>query len=59
MLFLMQAIWTENQPAGLTRYPNLIRMMRTAFARTAVQRIITIHQIENLTEIQAQKVGDD
>lgn len=52
MLFLMQALWTENQPAELARYPNSIRMMRTAFARPAVQRVIAIHQIEGLTEIQ-------
>jgi len=51
MLFLMQAVWAENQPADLSQYPNAIRMMRTAFARTAVQRVITIHQIEQLTEI--------
>jgi glutathione S-transferase len=51
MLFLMQAIWTENQPADLTHYPNSIRMMQTAFARPAVQRVIAIHQIEDLTEI--------
>jgi glutathione S-transferase len=52
MLFLMQAIWTENQPADLTHYPNSIRMMRTAFARPAVLRVIAIHQIEDLTKIR-------
>jgi glutathione S-transferase len=52
MLFLMQAVWTENQPANLTPYPNSIRMMRTAFARPAVLRVIAIHQIEDLTKIR-------
>ena len=51
MLFLMQAIWKENQPSDLSHYPNSIRMMQTAFARPAVQRIIQIHQIEALTAI--------
>jgi hypothetical protein len=51
MLFLMQAIWKENQPSDLSHYPNSIRMMQTAFARSAVQRIIQIHQIEALTAI--------
>jgi glutathione S-transferase len=53
MLFLMQAVWTENQPADLRPYPNSIRMMRTAFARPVVQRVIAIHQIEDLTEIES------
>ena len=52
MLFLMQAIWKENQPADLGQYPNSVRMMETAFARPAVQRVMAIHQIERLVEIQ-------
>jgi len=51
MLFLMQAIWVENQPADLARYPACQRMMQAAFARPAVQRIMAIHQIESLAEI--------
>lgn len=51
MLFLMQAIWTENQPADLGDYPNSVRMMRTAFARPAVRRILAIHGIEHLTRL--------
>ena len=51
MLFLMQAIWKENQPLDLASYPNSIRMMQTAFERPAVKRVIAIHQIENLTEL--------
>ena len=51
MLFLMQAIWKENQPSSLSSFPNSKRMMQTAFARPAVQRVIAIHQIENLIEI--------
>jgi glutathione S-transferase len=51
MLFLMQAIWVENQPADLSRFPACRRMMQTAFTRPAVQRVMKIHQIENLTDI--------
>lgn len=51
MLFLMQAVWRENQPSPLSRYPNSVRMMKTAFARPAVRRILKLHQIENLAQI--------
>jgi len=51
ILFLMQAIWVENQPADLAQFPACRRMMQTALARPAVQRVIAIHQIENLAEI--------
>ena len=51
MLFLMQAVWTENQPPDLSGYPKSVRMMRIAFERPAVQRILSIHAIENLAEI--------
>lgn len=51
MLFLMQAVWTENQPADLGEYPNTVRMMQTAFERPAVRRIVAIHDIEHLTRL--------
>lgn len=51
MLFLMQAIWSENQPADLRQYPNSVRMMQTAFERPAVRRVIAIHDIEHLTRL--------
>ena len=51
ILFLMQAIWKENQPANLAKFPNSIRMMQTAFTRPAVQRILAIHRIEALTRL--------
>jgi glutathione S-transferase len=51
MLFLMQAIWAENQPADLSLYPACRRMMQTALQRPAVQRVIDIHQIEHLTDL--------
>jgi glutathione S-transferase len=51
MLFLMQAIWVENQPVDLTQFPACRRMMLAAFARPAVQRVIAIHQIEHLSDI--------
>ena len=51
MLFLMQAVWTENQPADLSRFPACRHMMQTAFTRPAVQRVIETHQIEHLTHL--------
>jgi len=51
MLFLMQAIWVENQPDDLARYPHALRMMQTAFARPAVRRVIAAHGIEALTAL--------
>lgn len=51
MLFLMQAIWRENQPPDLREYPNSVRMMQTAFERPAVRRVIAIHDIEHLTRL--------
>ena len=51
MLFLMQAIWTENQPSDLRQYSNTERMMRTCFERPAVQGVMVAHNIEHLTEL--------
>ena len=51
MLFVMQAIWKENQPDDLAAFPNCSRLMRVAFERPAVQRILAEHQIKQLTEI--------
>jgi glutathione S-transferase len=51
MLFVMQAIWKENQPRDLSAYPNTIRLMETTFTRPAVQQIMKIHGIENLTAL--------
>jgi glutathione S-transferase len=51
MLFVMQAIWTENQPADLSAFANSSRLMNTAFERPAVQRVLAEHQIEHLTAI--------
>ena len=51
VLFVMQAIWKENQPVDLSKLPNTVRLLKTAFKRPAVQRVIAIHQIENLTDI--------
>jgi glutathione S-transferase len=51
MLFLMQAIWVENQPAELAQFPNAVNMMRDAFKRPAVERVIAAHGIEALSKI--------
>ena len=50
ILFLMQAIWQENQPSDLSSCPRCLRLMQTAFERPAVRRILEIHQIEHLAE---------
>ena len=51
MLFLMQAIWVENQPSELAQFPNAVNMMRGAFKRPAVERVIAAHGIEALSKI--------
>jgi glutathione S-transferase len=51
ILFLMQAIWTENQPEDLAAYPNAVRMMKTALKRSAVQHILKIHNIQHLANL--------
>jgi len=51
ILFVMQAIWKENQPPDLASHPNSMRMLRSAFERPAVQRVMRIHQIEHLAEL--------
>jgi len=51
MLFVMQAIWKENQPADLAAFPNCSRLMKVAFERPAIQRVVTEHQINHLMEI--------
>ena len=51
ILFLMQAVWTENQPKDLSNYRNAKRMMETAFTRPAVQKVMEIHEIEYLMEL--------
>jgi glutathione S-transferase len=51
ILFVMQAIWQENQPPNLASHPNSMRMLRSAFERPAVQRVMRIHQIEHLADI--------
>ena len=51
MLFLMQATWVENQPAELTQFHNTVNMIRGAFKRPAVERVIATHGIEALSNI--------
>ena len=51
MLFTMQALWTENQPADMSAYKNVQRQMQAVFARAATKRIISEHGIEHLTTI--------
>ncbi len=51
ILFVMQALWRENQPRDLPIYPNCLRQMRAAFARPAVQRVVAIHEVEHLARI--------
>jgi glutathione S-transferase len=51
ILFVMQAIWKENQPPNLASHPSSMRMLRNALERPAVQRVMRIHQIEHLAEL--------
>ena len=51
MLFVMQAVWKENQPEGMSNYSNCMRLMQAAFDRPAVKRVMEIHGIEHLAEL--------
>jgi len=51
MLFLMRAVWVENQPTALAQLANAVNMMRGAFKRPAVERVIAAHGIEALSNI--------
>ena len=51
MLFVLQAIWKENQPTDLSDFPNCCRLMNILFARPAMQRVLAAHQIEHLVSI--------
>ena len=51
MLFLMQAIWEENQPANLKNFASARKMMLEAFRRPAVKKVIEVHEIKHLTNI--------
>ena len=50
MLFIMQAIWKENQPPTFDNLPNISRMMRKVLVRPAVRTILRIHQVEHLVD---------
>jgi hypothetical protein len=51
MLFVMQAVWKEDQPAEISRFPAACRLMQTLFERPVVQRIFHQHQIEHLMKL--------
>lgn len=53
VLFIMQAVWKENQPVDFSALPNSRRMLETAMDRPAVQRVMQIHQIEQLADFSA------
>ena len=50
IMFLMPALWKENQPDNLTNFPNILHVMQTALERPAVQKILDIHGIHHLAE---------
>ena len=51
MLFIMQAIWKENQPRDFGHLPNIKRLMKAVLARSAVQSVLKIHQVEELGKV--------
>jgi glutathione S-transferase len=54
MMFLMPALWKENQPENIANYPNILNLMQKAIERPSVQKIVDIHGIRDLAEsIQA------
>lgn len=51
MLFVLQALWKENQPRNFAECHQIIRLMELVFERPAVQRILKIHDIQRLTDL--------
>jgi glutathione S-transferase len=51
MLFIMQAIWEENQPSTFGHLPNIKHLMKAVLARPAVKSVLNIHQVEELAEV--------
>ena len=51
MLFIMQAIWKENQPSDFGHLPNIKRLMKAVLARSAVRSVLKIHQVEELGKV--------
>lgn len=51
MLFIMQAIWEENQPSTFGHLPNIKHLMKAVLARSAVKSVLNIHQVEELAEV--------
>jgi hypothetical protein len=47
----MQAIWKENQPSDFGHLPNIKRLMKAVLARSAVQSVLKIHQVEELGKV--------
>ena len=51
MLFVMQAIWKENQPATFDHLPNVRQLMKTVLARPAVKKVLATHDVEELSQL--------
>ena len=51
MLFIMQAIWKENQPSTFDPLPNVRRLMKTVLARPAVKKVLVTHDVEALSQL--------
>ena len=51
MLFVMQAIWKENQPGTFDHLPNVRQLMKTVLARPAVKKVLATHDVEELSQL--------
>ena len=55
MLFIMQAIWKENQPSTFDPLPNVRRLMKTVLARPAVKKVLVTHDVEALSQLASPR----
>ena len=51
MLFVMQAIWQENQPSNLPSLPRCLDLMQNVLERPATKKILQVHGIEHLADL--------
>lgn len=51
MLFMMQAIWAENQPSSFNHLPKIKLLMKEVAEREAVKKVLAIHKVSQLTDI--------
>ena len=55
MLFAMQALWTQSQPASLEKYPGILSNLSSIYSRPAAKTVLQEHGTENLAALIHQQ----